>query len=276
MSRYLTLLVLVVGCSTSTTPDGGTDAGVDAMGDAAVDSGTVDGTVDTGVDAPSCSPVTCALACEFGFLRGADGCELCECAPAPDESCVADSDCVLARDVTGCCGCEQAHARRRTDSETCLVERGGAAPAGCLPDPELCAVVDCAACEPVVRAFCDAGTCAASDECGVGDIVFRSECTPACAGHDECTLAADYGSCCGGCTAVPTAFADGDACWAERQGDSECSPGPGACDDLGCPSPPTDCVMFGGAAVCMDDGSCRQSDGCPTGFTDVDGVCVAD
>lgn len=278
MSRFLTLLVLVAvsvsGCSNSTMP--GSDAAADAAGDAVVDA-TPDGAADATADAATCAPVACTLACEFGFVRGPDGCELCECAPEPDASCTDDSDCVLARNVTGCCGCEQAHPRTRVDSETCLVERGEAPVAGCLPDPEVCAVIDCAACEPVVRALCDGGTCAGSDTCGADDVVFRLGCVPRCGGHGDCTLAADYGSCCGGCSAVPTAFDEADACWAERQSDSDCAPAPGSCDDLGCPSPATDCTLFGGRAMCMEDGSCRQTDGgCPTGFSDVGGVCVAD
>ncbi len=31
----------------------------------------------------ACAPVACALACQFGFKKGPDGCDLCECAPAP-------------------------------------------------------------------------------------------------------------------------------------------------------------------------------------------------
>lgn len=32
----------------------------------------------------ACPAVVCAIACEFGLARGDDGCERCECAPAPE------------------------------------------------------------------------------------------------------------------------------------------------------------------------------------------------
>ncbi len=31
----------------------------------------------------ACAPVVCTLACQYGFQRGADGCEICACAPPP-------------------------------------------------------------------------------------------------------------------------------------------------------------------------------------------------
>ena len=31
----------------------------------------------------ACPPVVCTLACQYGFQRGADGCEICACAPPP-------------------------------------------------------------------------------------------------------------------------------------------------------------------------------------------------
>lgn len=226
-----------------------------------------------------CEPVTCTLFCEHGFARGPDGCAVCSCAPAPDERCASDGDCAIARDVTGCCGCFDGHAAARVAAEPCLVARGETPTAACLPDPELCATVDCAACAQVVRAVCEAGACVGSDACAAGEVVFGGGCAPACASHADCTLAADYGVCCGGCTPAPVAFVEGDPCWAPRQSESSCAPAPGACDGLGCPSPASDCTAFGGVAVCMADGTCELAGadgGCPPGSSETSGVCVPD
>ena len=32
---------------------------------------------------PTCSPVTCRMFCQFGFMRDRNGCEICQCNPAP-------------------------------------------------------------------------------------------------------------------------------------------------------------------------------------------------
>lgn len=50
-----------------------------------------------------CPPVPCDLFCEFGFEKDMNGCEICECAPAPDCGCQSDADCVKAS--PGCCSC---------------------------------------------------------------------------------------------------------------------------------------------------------------------------
>jgi len=44
------------------------------------------------VDEVQCPDVMCMLACENGFKKGADGCDICECAE-PDNKCQANSDC---------------------------------------------------------------------------------------------------------------------------------------------------------------------------------------
>ncbi|MCB9593008.1 MAG: hypothetical protein H6719_09775 [Sandaracinaceae bacterium] len=268
MRAIVSMMVLLVGCGTSVVP--GTDGG-------GLDAAARDGA--TGSDAGPCGPFECTLDCEHGFTRDARGCEQCACNPPPVEACVDDTECVIARVATGCCSCERGYPRSRVDAEPCLVERGEAPPSGCLPDPEVCAAVDCAACEPLVRAFCDVDTCSQASDCLAGDVEFRQRCVPACASHADCTLAADYGSCCGGCSATPRAYFDLDPCFRERASDTSCAPAPGACDGLGCASPASDCTTFGGAAVCMADGSCREGGAggaCPAGSHDEASVCVPD
>lgn len=275
MSKVMVLpLVLLVGCGSSFTPTdgGGLDGGAARDGATGTDAAT-------GADAGFCPPLPCTIDCEHGFVRGADGCPTCACNPPPIDTCAVDADCVLARPSTGCCGCEGGYARAQVDADPCLVERREPVPPGCRPDPELCARVDCAACEPVVRAFCDAGTCQTSGECAPGDVLYGLTCVPRCASHADCVMGADYGQCCGGCQAAPRGYLDADPCFAERRADSACAPAPGSCDGLGCASPPEDCGAFGGAVVCMEDGTCREtgSDGaCPPGTHDESGVCVAD
>lgn len=268
----LAVLVMACGSTHGVEPDGGDrDAGT------ATDAGGMDG--GGASDAGGCVPVGCEIDCEHGLARGPDGCEICACAPAPDATCASADECVIARPTTGCCGCEQAYSRADVDADPCLVERREVPPAGCLPDPAACATIDCAACDTVVRAICEAGTCAGSSECAAGQIVFGLTCIPACASHRDCTLAADYGVCCGGCAGLPRAFVEADACFAERQSESTCAPAPGACDGLGCASPPLDCIASGAVAVCMSDGTCREGGlggACPSGSHEDAGVCVPD
>ncbi|MEZ4339038.1 MAG: hypothetical protein R3B82_20665 [Sandaracinaceae bacterium] len=271
-------MALLTGCGSSFTPTdgGGVDAGSMDGGATGTDASTDASTGDAGF---ACVPVTCDLACMHGFRRGADGCEICVCNPPPVDTCAVDADCVIARVATGCCSCEFGYPVAQVEADPCLVTRYETPPPGCLPDPDFCAMVDCAACEAAVRAYCDAGTCRSSGECALGEVQIGLECVPACTSHADCTLAADYGQCCGTCQAVPRGYLDLNECFAERQSDSACAPPAGACDDLGCPSPPSDCTAFSGSALCMDDGTCREggSDAaCPPGYHDESSVCVAD
>ncbi|MGE0786057.1 MAG: hypothetical protein AB7S26_10240 [Sandaracinaceae bacterium] len=235
-----------------------------------------------GCDAGGCPTLDdCPIRCEFGQSRGADGCSICACNPAPDP-CASDGDCVLAT-PPGCCACERAFTRGQVDRDVCLVARGdeSGTPPGCDPDPEMCAAVDCAACEAVVRATCVAGECVASSDCAVGDIPFEQRCVSGCTEHADCAVASRYdSSCCGGCSPVPRSVIETDACWAERRSESTCpGPAPGACDGLGCPSAPDDCAAFGGVAVCMEDGSCQLGGAggeCPGGTHEAGGVCAPD
>ena len=99
------------------------------------------------------------------------------------------------------------------------------------------------------------GVCVGLDTCRAGEVLALGRCMPACVAHADCVLAANYGDCCGGCDAVHVATDAADPCLATSRSMSECSVPPGACDGLGCPSPPEDCTSFGGNAVCMVDGS---------------------
>lgn len=156
----LLVLALSLGCGESTpAPDTGTgtdaatDAGGDAASDASGDSGGDSGT--------SCVPVTCEVACPFGFARGADGCEFCECAEERINSCASPADCTLATEPD-CCSCQQGYAAAVVDREPCLVREGEDIPPGCLPDPEICALVDCVPCESSVSVDCVEGLCVGS------------------------------------------------------------------------------------------------------------------
>src|SRR5687767_14877860 len=50
-------------------------------------------------DGGTCNPVTCTLACQYGFQHGADGCEICACNPPPapvqcgPTTCAAGEEC---------------------------------------------------------------------------------------------------------------------------------------------------------------------------------------
>lgn len=119
------------------------------------------GASDVGADgsAVECTPVTCEIACPFGFARGTDGCEICACAEERVNTCLTARDCAIATDATSCCECPTAYAGAVVDREPCLVESGRSAPPGCAPDPEMCALVDCIPCEPAVGLMCSSDMC---------------------------------------------------------------------------------------------------------------------
>ncbi|MFK7985516.1 MAG: hypothetical protein AB8I08_05755 [Sandaracinaceae bacterium] len=153
LHRVLPLLVVLslVGCDDdrSTVDAGRVDSGGSDAGP------SVDAAIDAGA---TCTPVTCELACMFGFVRDTDGCEICECAPEPDNSCTIPDDCGLA-ERPDCCSCVEAYANSQIDADRCLVRAGEATPPGCEPDPEVCAVVDCIPCESATSVNCEADVC---------------------------------------------------------------------------------------------------------------------
>jgi len=150
----LGISVASAACTESTTRDdaGSTDSATPtdtAVGDTAI--------TDTAVDSgPLCVPVTCEIACMYGFARDASGCEICECAVAPDDSCTAGGECTLAYDAAACCGCPRGYAAARVDREPCLVREGEPVPPGC---PRECGDVFCEACEPFTGASCSGDVC---------------------------------------------------------------------------------------------------------------------
>jgi hypothetical protein len=168
-----------------------------------------------------------------------------------------------------------AYAATSIEGHSCIRESDLPAPAGCIRDPS-CEGTACR-CEFPLCAVCESGACVARADCPAGEVMELGGCVPGCASHADCTLAANYGSCCGGCEALTRATVAEDACYAERASESECSPSPGACDGLGCPSPPLDCVMSGGDPVCMASGTCQLGGAggtCPGGSMEMGGVCV--
>lgn len=167
ISTSLLAVVLCLGCSESTpAPDTGTgDATTDAGGDASADAtpdAAPDAAGDSGGDSGvTCTPVTCEIACPFGFARGVDGCEICECAEERINSCEAPTDCELAYEP-GCCSCTMGYASAVIDREPCIVRDGEDVPPGCMPDPEICALVDCVPCDSATSVDCTSGLCVGS------------------------------------------------------------------------------------------------------------------
>lgn len=60
-------------------------------------------------DQPTCQPVTCEIACEHGFQKDADGCEICACNPPTclPVTCEIACDHGFQKDAHGCevCAC---------------------------------------------------------------------------------------------------------------------------------------------------------------------------
>jgi hypothetical protein len=196
--------------------------------------------------------------------------------PDGSDRCTSDDDCALGVDHTDCCHCRRGFTTARVAGDLCVTPIGETAPAGCVDNPS-CDATACR-CANAVRVACESGACVGLDTCPAGEILVLGHCVPPCASHADCVLAADYGSCCGGCSAVHVAADAADPCLAVSQGESSCSPAPGSCDGLGCPSPPTDCSASG-SAVCLEDGTCAEGGAggaCPTGTHEMGGRCVPD
>lgn len=60
-------------------------------------------TADCGGGTCVCAKPDCDIACEFGFEKDEDGCEICQCKQGPDCGCDSDDDCV--KTSPGCCSC---------------------------------------------------------------------------------------------------------------------------------------------------------------------------
>ncbi len=131
----------------------------------------------------ACQPVTCDLACEFGFATDPAGCQVCACAPAIARECAADGDCVQV--PADCCGC----ARGGADTAIPVGEVTAHADALACSGDAACPEVD--VCQVAQLAQCVAGSCALvdptapttppSDACGRPDL-------PACPVGTRCTL----------------------------------------------------------------------------------------
>lgn len=230
---------------------------------------------DSGADAgPMCGAILCMAGCTV--VTGADGCAACRCEPPPPATCASDAECVIAYDLTPCCGgCASAVTAARAAADRCLARYGDPFPADCRPSDctDICPAIDCA--NPL-RAVCAAGECVPAFDCAPGDVVFRSECVPRCASHADCAIATDLLQCCGRpCDAYPRALALDRPCWAiDGETGGGCAVPPDACADLGCAF--MECPAEAHAA-CLDDGTCAYVDttaACPAGYEDAGGRCV--
>jgi hypothetical protein len=102
-----------------------------------------------------CSPIECPR----GYVAG-DGSNGCcsECVPDPD-FCETDYDCLIAKNLTDCCACDQAVSVRRYDEDLCLSARRLTRP---IP-AECAAPADCdsdCSCGTFFDAACVNNTCA--------------------------------------------------------------------------------------------------------------------
>lgn len=195
MSRCALLgcAALLAACSSAShPPEGGGDGGVAADADTGAEG---DGQV-------------CLLSCAHD--PGS-----CFCPSEPDE-CATDDDCALARNEATCCGRDcgpRAYATAVIDAEPCLLRLDEEAPAACALD---CSGVDCwaeADCSPVVRAYCSAGTCHGSYDCGPDTVLGPlGQCVPECEVAADCVPARRLNECCPSCEAVSVTEDAGDPC----------------------------------------------------------------
>lgn len=118
---------------------------------------------------PECEPVACDLYCEFGYATGEDGCDVCACNPPPACEPV---ECELF--------CEFGFASDEQGCEICA----------CNPPPPVCDEELCnLACEHgfvTDDAGCQICECAPAPPCAAGEIEIDGECRAGCYGDQDC------------------------------------------------------------------------------------------
>jgi len=160
---------------------------------------------------PACNPVACTLACEYGFQRGPDGCEICACNPPPTQLpdagqcgpvCAIYCEHGNVLDANGCptCACNPAPDSGRTCGPVCAIycEYGnqlgpdGCPMCACNPPPG--GTTDAGAPTQCGATVCQPGTECCNASCGTcvppGFACTQEAC--ACA-PVVCTLACQYG-----------------------------------------------------------------------------------
>jgi len=132
---------------------------------------------------PTCEPVLCEIACEYGFERDERGCEICRCAPPP--ACEP-----LTCDIAEC---EFGRVRDERGCETCECNPGPTCPPvlcdlacehGFARNEDGCEICECApppTCEPVACTLaCEHGFARGEDGCEI------CEChDPSCPSPDD-------------------------------------------------------------------------------------------
>jgi hypothetical protein len=201
--------------------------------------------------------VGCPLSCELA--EDSNGNELCSC-KRPEVECETDADCVLANNLGACCsGCSDAWPADLVESEPCLVTAPDWSDADCETPDCTQTVCPAIACEQVRYATCEDHRCVGMYECPDGMVFDHGHCVSMCEENDECVIAWNAGSCCGGCPIpVHRQVLEEDPCMVPygQEAPEECAPNPADCALVGCPDV---LCLEPGAAVCAEGGVCGSS-----------------
>lgn len=202
-------------------------------------------------DGPGCEPVGCRMYCEYGFVTGEDGCEICECAPPPTGcpaiGCDLYCETGYQKDANGCeiCACLPSNCE-------------GPNPAGCIvngcPTDSYCDTsVGCTSSD----CTCDSFGWACTDDCGGGT------CVPAGGPCGENPAGCAYEGCPTGeiCDTTLGCLSSGCSCDPESGTwacDADCGGGYCVPDPTGCAGPnPAGCM----GTACPIGQVCTQTSG---------------
>jgi hypothetical protein len=200
---------------------------------------------------PQCPAIACTLACQYGFQRGPDGCEICACNPPPGPVQCGPNTCaageVCCNESCGICTAPDGACTQ----QFCEPLDAGQGPVQCGPNVcasgEVCCNESCGICTPP-NGVCTQQACAPADA-GTGTACGFNTCAP---GTECCNPS------CGIC--VPPGF----AC---TQQVCACPPvvctlacqygfqrGPDGCEICACAPPPVTCgsVTCGAGLECCN------------------------
>jgi hypothetical protein len=171
--------------------------------------------------------------------------------------CESDADCTLAINIGVCCsGCTQAWPSQLVETEPCLAGGPNYSGAGCETPDCTAAICPAIACEQMRYAACEDQRCVGKYECPAGMVFDHGHCVHPCEGKDDCAIAWQASSCCGGCPIpVSREVLALDQCMVPygEEAPEECYPGTEECSLVGCPDI---LCLEPGEPVCTEDGVC--------------------
>ncbi|MEW5852600.1 MAG: hypothetical protein AB2A00_27700 [Myxococcota bacterium] len=191
------IAVVLAGCGGTSDPPGATSSTSSSSGSSGQTSSS-SGSTSSSSSGGTCEPVTCEMACRYGFASGPDGCLICQCLPDPRhcddltrEECSANPECAVVTFSDGdfrCCNRDDdgIHCSEPPPPPVCISD------SECSPG-QICNTWDY--CEPMPG--CDSGDCPAVcyGRCVAGTT--NGECASDydCAFHERCAFSSEPVAC---------------------------------------------------------------------------------